>query len=258
MSWSGKVYCTCFQKGRWPEPPVPASVLAVTGAGQVVLAPGEEEYATVFQTWRNHACTVCGHMSQLAAYETFYYSPWTSFVKAVGHSKWPLLPSLIEQVEATGDSVTPLESIEALLKQLRAFRACPEVDLLPGVVDARARALLPLDEYTSLALRVWLKNGANGTGEIQIEKKGRLVFASSHLEISRRPHKGFTYRDLQPDSPWGEVFCSRSLLKDMGKEPRAIEVVPFAQRGGNYTEVLDPLERLFQVALEMGHPIVWC
>jgi hypothetical protein len=258
MSIHGKVYCPCYQRDLWPKPPIPLSAIAVTGTGEVILSHSPEDEARVrsFQQWKRDACKLCRHRGQLAAHEVFYFGPWVSFDRAVKYGNWPVLMWLDTSTEDE-DPVYPLEHTAELLQQLRAFRQSREVYWLPGVVNAETHELLSLDEKMAGDLRVWLKNGPKGSGEVMIAKKGECIFASSCLEIARRPHRGYTYRDTVSPSKWGEVFCPHSIIKGGVSGALALEVIPFARHGSDYVETLDPLERLCEAALATGHPIVW-
>jgi hypothetical protein len=200
----------------------------------------------------------CGHRSQELIREVFYYGPWVSFDRAATCSGIPLLETLCETAENARDNpVYPLEHTAELLRHLRVFRARREVYWLPGVVDAETSELLKLDEVSRHDLRVRLVNGPRGTGRITVEKKGALVFDSARFAIVKRPHRGYSYRDLSSSDPQTEVFCPHSIIKGGVVGTRSLEVRPFAQHGIDFVEVIDPLILLCEASLDTGNPIVW-
>ena len=106
-------------------------------------------------------------------------------ISSVKCANWSVLTFLDERAE-NDDPIYPFTHTAELLQQVRVFQQSQEMYWLPGVINALTHKLLVLDEKTPGDLCVYLKNGPKGGGDIVIEKKGKCVFASSHLRRHRR------------------------------------------------------------------------
>ncbi len=279
MGLDGSVRCRCFEQGRVKDPPVPLEWLHVDEEGYLNLRPEHDTDATFHQMYRWRQ-TACPHPDLRQASEHIAnWAGYRAFQQAMSRVGWDNFPTLRTQLpEVNGGLMLPAAAVLAL-GELTHFRSLREVGRDSFLVETASGEVL--HQHIGVYEGLFLYGGGDkpraGVGPlgffVEDPASGACLFRSAHFRQTRiegPPAEdivdledldgGGRYRGPVavrryvpwPDGRWQADQCRCNFIL-----PTELHVESRVVTPGNFSHIVDSLERLFQAAVETGNPVQW-
>jgi hypothetical protein len=271
---TASVMCRCYQDGLTTPCPFPEHFVAnpeeMPGL-EWAQTPTEEEAAAVYDAIQAWLQTCCPHPNLIYAEE--FIASWdgmNAFSDALEEIGAERFPHLTAHLPYGDDGITTPEVARLMLAELDDFARAQLSLTHPVLVDEeqdsvismgshRMRKPLIVDRQTGLEI------GFNARGFFVRDRleMNRLLFQSMHLEQQLLSHEPFKvkYVDLASQRsfvcslPFGPITMGDDGLPRPAFLRMRVELRPSAPN--RFAYLTDPLRRVLQAAVDIGHPVRW-
>lgn len=277
MGLDAFIPCNCFVEGKTTEPPVPREWIIRDDEGYFCLNPECSEDASLndkIYLWSERCCKHSGmhvwqHIGNWSGVRAFQQS----LIK-IGEAHFPVLTTALPN--GNGGSLS-IENIRKALAELERFESL--VNTIHSVylmnndnqkaiyeyIDAYKGRIIASHQY-SLAFNI---NGLN----IFETETGRVLFQAKNVEQNVYLYPQWIYHSLHAlnnkistikkvrwinvdsgeffETPWGLSIDGITYPKSFSIEERLVSKE-------EYKYIIDPLKKLFLLAIEMNNPVFWC